>query len=118
MATPAIWPTTSSSCASPRKPVDDGGTTYYRITDGKIDTTPLTEVGLDDSQTTNAWGFTADGKTLYWTDARNRNTAALIAQDVATGKNTVIAEDARADIGGALPDKNAPAACWPTASTT
>ena len=83
----------------------DGGTTYYRITDGKIETTPLTEVGLDDSQTTNAWGFTADGKTLYWTDARNRNTAALIAQDVATGKNTVIAEDVRADIGGALPDK-------------
>ncbi|MYN29314.1 alpha/beta fold hydrolase [Duganella sp. CY42W] len=84
---------------------NDGGTTYYRITDGKIDTTPLTEVGLDDSQTTNAWSFTADGKTLYWTDARNRNTAALIAQDVATGKNTVIAEDVRADIGGALADK-------------
>ncbi|NYE63352.1 dipeptidyl aminopeptidase/acylaminoacyl peptidase [Duganella sp. 1224] len=84
---------------------DDGGTSYFRITDGKIDSTPLTEVGLDDSQTTNAWGFTADGKTLYWTDARNRNTAALIAQDVATGKTTVVAEDARADIGGALPDK-------------
>jgi dipeptidyl aminopeptidase/acylaminoacyl peptidase len=87
------------------KPRSDGGTAYFRITDGKIETTPLTEVGLDDSQTTSPWAFTADGSTLYWTDARNRNTAALIAQDVASGKTTVIAEDGRADIGGALADK-------------
>nr|WP_315252089.1 S9 family peptidase [uncultured Duganella sp.] len=87
------------------KPRADGGTTYFRINDGKIESTPLTEVGLDDSQTTQPWGFTVDGKTLYWTDARNRNTAALIAQDVASGKTTVVAEDARADIGGVITDK-------------
>ncbi|MRW93910.1 prolyl oligopeptidase family serine peptidase [Duganella sp. FT80W] len=87
------------------KPRADGGTTYFRITDGKIESTPLTEVGLDDSQTTNPLAFTTDGRTLYWTDARNRNTAALLAQDVASGKTTVVAEDARADIGAALADK-------------
>ena len=83
----------------------DGGATYYRIVDGKIETTPVTEVGLDDSQTTAPLGFTTDGKTLYWTDSRNRNTSALLAQDVASGKTTVVAEDPRADISNALQDK-------------
>ena len=83
----------------------DGGATYYRIVEGKIETTPVTEVGLDDSQTTAPLGFTTDGKTLYWTDSRNRNTSALLAQDVASGKTTVVAEDPRADISNALLDK-------------
>ncbi|MYM73853.1 alpha/beta fold hydrolase [Duganella sp. FT134W] len=88
-----------------QKARDDGGATYYRISDGKIDTTPLAEVSLEDSQTTGPGAFTADGKTLYWIDSRNRNTAALVAQDVASGKATVIAEDARADIGQPLFDE-------------
>ncbi|MRW86851.1 alpha/beta fold hydrolase [Pseudoduganella sp. FT26W] len=83
----------------------DGGTTYYRVTDGAIDSKPLVEVGLEDSQTTSPWAFTVDGKTLYWTDSRNRNTAALVEQDVASGKTTVIAQDARADIGQTLFDE-------------
>jgi dipeptidyl aminopeptidase/acylaminoacyl peptidase len=88
-----------------QKARDDGGATYYRISDGKIETTPLAEVSLEDSQTTGPGAFTADGKTLYWIDSRNRNTAALVAQDVASGKATVIAEDARADIGQPLFDE-------------
>lgn len=88
-----------------QKPRPDGGASYFRIDEGKIDATPLTEVGLDDSLTTAPLGFTVDGKTLYWTDSRNRNTSALLAQDVASGKTTVVAEDPRADIGGALLDK-------------
>lgn len=82
----------------------DGGSTFYRMVDGKVDTTPLTEVSLEDSQTTAPLGYTADGKTLYWTDARGRNTSALLAQDVASGKSTVLAQDARADIADALYD--------------
>ncbi|MGK5024064.1 alpha/beta fold hydrolase [Janthinobacterium sp. RB2R34] len=82
----------------------DGGSPYYRMVDGKVDTTPLTEVGLDDSQTTAPLGFTADGKTLYWTDSRGRNTSALLAQDVASGKSMVLAQDPRADIADALYD--------------
>ena len=81
---------------------DDGGTDYYRITGGKIEPKPFASVGLEDSLSTSPAGFTADGKTLYWIDSRGRNTAALIAQDVATGTMTVLAESPRADIGDTL----------------
>ena len=80
----------------------DGGQDYFRVVNGAVETTPFEQVGLDDSQTTSAAGFTRDGKTLYWVDSRGRNTAALVAQDVATGRKTVLAQSARADIGGAL----------------
>src|SRR3954454_16316209 len=80
----------------------DGGSDFYRATAGKVEAAPFEQVTLEDSQTTNPIGFTTDGKILYWVDSRGRDTAALIAQDVATGKKTVIAENARADIGGAI----------------
>ena len=82
----------------------DGGSTYYRLKDGKADGEPLADIGLDDSQTTAPLTFTVDGKTLYWTDSRGRNTSALTAQEVATGKATVVAQDPRADISDALYD--------------
>jgi dipeptidyl aminopeptidase/acylaminoacyl peptidase len=86
------------------KPRPDGGVSYFRISGGKVEEQPLVDVGLEDSQTTGPRGFTVDGKTLYWTDSRGRDTSALLAQDVATGKTTVVAEDRRADIGSALSD--------------
>jgi dipeptidyl aminopeptidase/acylaminoacyl peptidase len=82
----------------------DGGSDYFRITDGKVEEKPMSQVGMDDSLTTRPLGFTTDGKTLYWADSRGRNTAALMAQDVATGAATVVAQDTRADIGAALSD--------------
>jgi dipeptidyl aminopeptidase/acylaminoacyl peptidase len=85
-----------------QKSRSDGGSDYFRIVDGKIEATPITQVGLDDSMTTTPLGFTADGKTLYWADSRGRNTAALIGQDVASGKTSIIAQDPRADISAAL----------------
>ncbi len=81
---------------------DDGGTEYYRMTGGKIEAKPFATVTLEDSLTTSPAGFTADGKTLYWFDSRGRNTAALIAQDVASGAMQVIGENARADVGEVL----------------
>lgn len=81
---------------------DDGSTDYFRLIGGKVEDKPFEQVGLDDSLTTAPLGYTADGKTLYWLDSRGRDTAALIAQDVATGARTVMAEDARADIGAAI----------------
>ena len=81
---------------------DDGGTDYYRIVGGKIEAKPFASVGLEDSLTTNPAGFTADGDTLYWIDSRGRNTAALIAQDVASGATTVVAESPKADISSVL----------------
>ena len=79
-----------------------GGTDYFRVLDGKIEEKPFASTGLEDSLTTNPAGYTTDGKTLYWLDSRGRNTAALIAQDTATGATTVAAESPRADVGGTL----------------
>ena len=83
---------------------DDGGSDYYRVVDNRVEAKPFESVGLDDSLSTAPLGYTSDGKTLYWLDSRNRETAALIAQDVASGKRSVIGSDARADIGGAISD--------------
>ena len=82
----------------------DGGSDYFRVTNGAIETTPFLSYGLDDSLTTSPQGYSTDGKTLYWIDSRGRDTAALFAQDTATGKMTLLAQDKRADIGGALTD--------------
>lgn len=81
-----------------------GGQDYFHVANGKVDSKPFSSTGLEDSLTTAPAGYTTDGKTLYWLDSRGRNTAALIAQDTASGQIKVIAQDARADIGGTLSD--------------
>lgn len=85
-----------------QKSRSDGGTDYFRMRGGKVESEPFAQVGLDDSLTTAPLGFTADGKTLYWTESRGRDTAALVAQDVASGKTKIVAQDARADISMGL----------------
>ncbi len=52
----------------------------------------------EDSITTNTLTISADGKTLYWTDSRGRDKAALVAQDMASGAARVLAESARGDV--------------------
>ena len=86
------------------RPNAEGGTDFFSISDGKIADTPVESTTLDDALTTSPAGFTTDGKTLYWIDSRGRDTAALYAQDVASGKRTLIAENPKADIGGTLRD--------------
>lgn len=86
------------------RPNAAGGADYFRISDNKVEATPIVSVGLEDSQTTQPLDYTSDGKTLYWVDARGRDTAALLAQDVATGQTTVVAQDRRADISDGLFD--------------
>jgi dipeptidyl aminopeptidase/acylaminoacyl peptidase len=84
------------------KPRPDGGSDFYRVANNKVEPTPHESVTLEDSQTTQPVGYTADGKTLYWIDSRGRDTAAIIAQDVASGSKRVLAQSARADIGSAM----------------
>lgn len=84
------------------KPRPDGGSAFYRVTSGKVEAEPFEQITLEDAQTTFPAGFTTDGRTLYWIDSRGRDTAALIAQDVATGRKTIVAENDRADIGGVM----------------
>jgi dipeptidyl aminopeptidase/acylaminoacyl peptidase len=79
-----------------------GGRDFFEITDGRIADKPVASTALEDALSTTPAGYTTDGKTLYWIDSRGRNTAALIAVDTDTGQQTTLAEDARADIGGAL----------------
>jgi dipeptidyl aminopeptidase/acylaminoacyl peptidase len=82
----------------------DGGDEIFKVTENKVDPTPIAELGPDDARTSGPAGFTTDGKTLYWLDSRGRDTAALTAQDVATGAATVVAADPKADIGGVMTD--------------
>ncbi len=79
-----------------------GGSDYFEIENGKVADKPIASTGLEDSLTTTPAGYTTDGKTLYWIDSRGRNTAALVAVDTETGKQTVLAENPKADIGGTL----------------
>ncbi|MDN4053410.1 S9 family peptidase [Massilia sp. YIM B02763] len=82
----------------------DGGSDYFRVVKDKVEEKPVAQVDLDDALTTSPLGFTTDGKTLYWNDSRGRDTAALVAQDVAGGTSRVVAQDARADIASGLFD--------------
>ena len=82
-----------------------GGTDYFRVVDNSVESDPFSSTAMEDSLTTNPAGYTNDGSILYWLDSRGRNTAALCAEDVATGKRTLIAEDDKADIGGTIRDR-------------
>ncbi len=62
------------------------------------------DIPFEDVLTTSPGGLTLDGKTLYFTDSRGRNTAALFAIDLTSGTRTLVLEDARADVGGTLAD--------------
>ena len=81
-----------------------GGTDYFRVIDNKVEAEPFETTAMEDSLTTAPAGYTSDGATLYWIDSRGRNTAALYAQDTATGERRLIAEDDKADIGSTLRD--------------
>ena len=86
------------------RPNEAGGTDFFPIANGKVAEKPIESTTLDDALTTSPAGFTTDGKTLYWIDSRSRDTAALYAQNVATGKRTLLAESPKADLGGTLRD--------------
>ncbi|HEY7807810.1 MAG TPA: S9 family peptidase [Croceibacterium sp.] len=79
-----------------------GGSDFFEMVDNKVAGTPSDSTALEDSLSTGPSGYTTDGRTLYWIDSRGRDTAALIAEDTATGARSVIGEDERADIGGTL----------------
>jgi len=83
------------------KPNAAGGMDFYKVDAGALADKPLLSTNLEDNATSPI-GFTADGKTLYWMDSRDGDTTAVVAEDMASGKRTVIAQDARADLGDTL----------------
>lgn len=62
------------------------------------------DIPFEDVLTTAPAGLTEDGRTLYMSDSRERNTAALYAIDTTSGEKTLIHQDPRADVGGSLTD--------------
>ena len=82
-----------------------GGTDYFRVVDNNVEEEPFTSTEMEDALTTSPAGYTRDGSILYWLDSRDCNTAALFAEDVASGERTLIAENDRADIGGTIRDR-------------
>ena len=81
----------------------DGGSDLLEP-DGKGGWKLTGEIPFADSLTSFPGGYSSDGKTQYFFDSRGRNTTALYAIDTATGTRTLVHEDARADIGGAIDD--------------
>ena len=55
-------------------------------------------IPMADSLTTSPAGFDKSGQVLYLVDSRGRNTGALTAVDLATGKQTLLAESPKADV--------------------
>jgi dipeptidyl aminopeptidase/acylaminoacyl peptidase len=60
------------------------------------------KIPSEDMLTTSPADFDKTGQVLYLIDSRGRNTSALKALDLKTGKETVVAENDKADIGGAM----------------
>jgi dipeptidyl aminopeptidase/acylaminoacyl peptidase len=77
-----------------------GASEVLRFDNGK--TTPFAEVPAEDSITTNLIGLLPDGKTLYWIDSRGRDKAALVEQDLASGKTKVLAESPKGDVADVM----------------
>jgi dipeptidyl aminopeptidase/acylaminoacyl peptidase len=61
-------------------------------------------IPADDSLTTNIIGFDGSGQTAWMVDSRDRNTAALVRWNLATGQREVVAANERADIAGLMFD--------------
>jgi len=79
----------------------DGGSQIYTL-DDKLEPKLFQTVGMEDALTTNPAGFDKSGTKIYMTDSRGRDTAALTLTDPATGKSSVVAEDALADVGSVM----------------
>ncbi len=83
------------------RPRPDGGQDVMKQTEAG-EWSLFTDIPFDDTLTTRPLGFAKDGKTVYMTDSRDRNTASLTSVDLASGRSTVIAADERADISSAV----------------
>jgi dipeptidyl aminopeptidase/acylaminoacyl peptidase len=80
------------------KPAAGGGFELERW-DAKRGFEPYQSVPADDAVTTAPLRFDERGSVLYFADSRGRDTSALVALDTTTKQTTLLADDARADIG-------------------
>jgi dipeptidyl aminopeptidase/acylaminoacyl peptidase len=83
------------------EPKPDGGFELLRA-NGKGSFKPFLTIPPDDALTTGPVGLDKAGRTFYIEDTRDRDTAALVAFNLANDQPKVIAEDPRADVGRVL----------------
>jgi dipeptidyl aminopeptidase/acylaminoacyl peptidase len=79
----------------------DGGNLIL-APDGKGGWKDFVKVPMEDSLTTTIVGFDKSGDVAYLIDSRGRDTSAFTTLELKSGKETVIAADPRADVGGAM----------------
>ena len=77
------------------KMTPDGGEEIYKLTKNGWEL--FQTIGKDDFLTTSTLAFDKNNKDIYFMDSRGRNTAALFVMNLSTGKETLIAEDPKAD---------------------
>jgi dipeptidyl aminopeptidase/acylaminoacyl peptidase len=86
-----------------QKANDDGTYSVLKLLPGGK-TEKLLDIPFEDGLTTSIAGIPKGSGSAYVVDSRGRDTAAFGSIDLTTGKETVIAQDKRADIGGVLAD--------------
>ena len=60
------------------------------------------QIAMDDTMTTQPFGFDQSGRYLYLADSRGRNTSACYKIDTETEEKVLLAEDSRADLDGVM----------------
>ena len=63
---------------------------------------PFIVVSMEDALTTGHLGFDKTGRVAYWRDSRGRDTAALVALDLESGQQEVVAVDPEVDAGSVM----------------
>jgi dipeptidyl aminopeptidase/acylaminoacyl peptidase len=79
----------------------DGGTLYLKP-DGADGWSEFLKVPVADSMTTRPAGFDKTGQVMYLVHCRDCDTGTLSTLDLSTGKQTLVAQDRRADCGGIM----------------
>ncbi len=77
------------------------GATQILARDGKA-WKPYDTIPFEDAETSGLVGFAPGDEAVYFTESRGRDTAALVRRDLKTKKQTVLAEDPRADAGNVI----------------
>lgn len=77
-----------------------GAMEWYKRQGEKFE--PFETIPSEDALTTGLGGFDKTGNVVYMNDSRGRDTGALFALDLTSGKKTLIAEDPRCDVGGVI----------------
>ncbi|TDC46583.1 S9 family peptidase [Jiangella ureilytica] len=78
---------------------EEGGAVVYRRGDDGTDE-PWLEISSEDFLTTGVSGFSRDGSVVYLSSSVGVNAARLLRVDLATGEETVLAEDPEYDVAG------------------